>query len=429
MKTIGRRTFIQTTVQASTASILSASYVNAKPNDEAALAPVRVGVVGVGNRGTGLLKILLRIPGTKVPAICDINPEHLNRGIGIVKQEHGTTPEGYSEGPYHYRTMLERDDLDAILIATPAPLHAEMAVDTMNAGKHAGSEVPGAYTLEECWNLVKTKEATGKRYMLLENYNYTRDRMMIYEMVRAGVFGDPHYAECAYIHDCRSLRFNQDGTLTWRGDIKTENFGNLYPTHSLGPVSKWLGIHEGDRMVSLTSRMSRPGSIHEYAVSRFGKDSQAAKIDFVNGDMCVTLIKTAADRLITVYYDSDSPRPMSNFYLVQGPKGVYDSREGIHIDGQSPAHQWEPIGNYRDQYEHEYWRTRADEANRTGHGGGDYFVISDFVEMARQDREPFVNVYDSATWSSIMPLSRQSIEQGGTSVEIPDFTGGRWKQT
>ncbi|MBN2309495.1 MAG: Gfo/Idh/MocA family oxidoreductase [Candidatus Hydrogenedentes bacterium] len=394
---------------------------------QAETPPARIAFIGVGNRGTGLLKGLLQVPGTAVTAICDIDEEHLNRAIELVNRAHGNTPAGFSRGPYDYRRMLERDDFDAVLIATPAPLHAEMSVDAMLAGKHVASEVPGAYTIEECWNLVKTKEKTGKRYMLLENYNYARQRMMVYNMIRAGVFGDVYYGECSYIHDCRSLRFESDGSLTWRGQIKAEQFGNLYPTHSLGPVSKWLDINRGDRLVSLVSMMSRPAAIHAYAENRFGADSAAAQTKFINGDMCVTLIKTANGRLITVYYDSDSPRPADIFYLAQGPQGVYDSRRGIYIDGVSPAHQWEEAAQYAEKYEHEYWKTRGEEASRTGHGGGDYFVVSDFVEMARRDEEPWIDVYDSATWSSVVELSQQSIRANGSSVEFPDFTGGKWK--
>ncbi|MFC1806562.1 Gfo/Idh/MocA family protein, partial [Planctomycetota bacterium] len=320
---------------------------------------VRVAFIGVGSRGTALLKQLLRVPGTVVPAICDIKEAHLNRGIAIVKKTRGNTPAGFSRGDYDYRRMLQRDDFDAVLIATPAKWHALMAVDAMNAGKHVASEVPGAYALQECWDLVKAKEKTGRRYMLLENYTYQRTRMMVMNMVRAGVFGDPYYAECSYIHDCRQLRFTGDGRLTWRGEAKRDMYGNLYPTHSLGPVAKWLGINRGDRMVSLVCRMSKPAAIHEYAVKRFGAESKPAQIAFQCGDQSVTLIKTAKGRLITVYYDSDSPRPLSIFYLVQGPKGCFDSRNGIYIDGKSPRHRWEPTSKYTAEHDHELWKTRG----------------------------------------------------------------------
>lgn len=390
--------------------------------------PVRVAFIGVGSRGTGLLRQMLRLEGVEAPAICDINADHLDRAVEIVKQARGNTAAGFSKGPYDYRRMLERDDFDAVLIATPAVLHAEMAVDSLVAGKHVASEVPAAYTVDECWALVRAKEKTGKRYMLLENYTYAQSRMMVGNMVRAGVFGDCYYAECSYIHDCRNLRFQSDGTLTWRGESKRDMYGNLYPTHALGPVAKWLGLNRGDRMVSLVSQMSKPAAVHDYAVSRFGPDSKAAQIDFKAGDHSLTLIKTAKGRLIAVFYDSDSPRPASIFYLVQGTQGVYDSRSGIYIDGKSPEHTWEPAENYAGEYDHELWKTTGKEAAKSGHGGGDYLELLEFVAAVREDREPYIDVYDAASWSSVVELSARSIDAGGGRMEIPDFTGGRWEK-
>lgn len=390
--------------------------------------PVRLAVIGTGGRGTGLLRTLIKHPGVKIPALCDIKQPNLDRALGIVEKELGKRPEGYLKGPYYYRRMLERDDLDGVLVTTPAVLHAEMAVDTMLAGKHVATEVPGAYTLEECWKLVDTKEKTSKRYMLCENYTYNQVRMMVMNMAHAGVFGKTFYAECSYIHDCRNLRFSSDGSLTWRGQMKVDNFGNLYPTHSLGPISKWMDINRGDRFTSLVSMMSEPLVLNKYAAKRFGKDSPQARIKFKAGDHSVTLLKTANGRLITVYYDSDSPRPASIFYLIQGTKGVYDSRRGIYIEGKSPGHSWESTGKYQKEYEHESWKKHGQIAKKAGHGGGDYFVMKDFLEMVRYDRDPWIDVYDSASWSALVELSQRSILKGGGSIEFPDFTRGKWKK-
>lgn len=389
---------------------------------------VRIGFIGVGGRGTGLLHILIGMEGVSVPAICDINEAHLDRGIEIVRRAGGGEAAGYSKGPYDYRRMLERDDLDGILVATPAKLHAEMAVDSMLAGKHVATEVPGATKLEECWELVKVKEKSGKRYMLLENYSYTRERMMVGAMARAGVFGQLTSAECAYIHNCSALRFEGDGQLTWRGAWKRDNFGCLYPTHAVGPVSKWMDIHRGDRIVSVVSLMNEPAALHDYVVRRFGADSEQAKTKFKAGEHSVTMLKTAKGKLITIFYDTDSPRPMSIFYVLQGTAGAYDSREGIYIEGVNQAEQWEQAGKYLKKYDHADWKKHGRQAAESGHGGGDWFVIADFVNMVRQDREPWIDVYDSAAWSSIVELSAESVSKGGAPVAMPDFTGGKWKQ-
>jgi predicted dehydrogenase len=260
--------------------------------------------------------------------------------------------------------------------------------------------------------------------MLLENYRYGRDVMQVSNMVGKGVFGELTYAECAYIHEIRSMRFNADGSLTWRGENVQNNIGDLYPTHSLGPVCGWMGINRGDRLVSMVTMSSKAAATHEYAVKRFGENSGPARVRFQNGDTNNTLIRTAQGRLISVRYDVASPRPSGmGQYSVQGTRGAYESAFGQHmvyIEGRSPAHEWEKLQKYRTEYDHPYWAERGAEATKTGHGGGDYFVISDFLQAIRTGESP-VDVYDAATWSSIRPLSAESLRRGSSAVEIPDF--------
>lgn len=102
--------------------------------------PVRLGIIGVGSRGTHLLGLALEA-GVEVPALCDINEANLKRAIDLTAQaREGRKPAGYSRGPTDYRRMLQRDDLDAVIIATPMQIHAAMSIDSMQAGKHVLSE-------------------------------------------------------------------------------------------------------------------------------------------------------------------------------------------------------------------------------------------------------------------------------------------------
>lgn len=177
--------------------------------------------------------------------------------------------------------MLERDDFDAVLIATPVKWHAPMSIDAMKAGKHVGSEVPASDVLEELWELVRTKVKTGKHYMLLENYIYSSWSMLVYNMAQKGLFGDIYYGEGAYIHDCKNLLFGgKEGILTWRGEKTRDCWGQSYSTHALGPVSKWMGINDGDRLEYMTTMMNKPRALQEYVAKKFGTDSKQAKIDF-----------------------------------------------------------------------------------------------------------------------------------------------------
>src|SRR5262245_34425908 len=100
---------------------------------------VRLGFIGVGDRGTGLLKVALQYPQVEVPAVCDIDPAALKRSQDIVeKSRDGKRPEGYSKDAHDYRRLLARGDIDAVVIATPQELHCEMSLDSMKAGKFVG---------------------------------------------------------------------------------------------------------------------------------------------------------------------------------------------------------------------------------------------------------------------------------------------------
>jgi len=427
---LSRRMFLksQATIAAGavTAGILSAQETAPQG------APLRIGVIGVGGRGTYLLRLLLE-QGAEVPAVCDIRPARLEiAGKLIAEMRDGQRPATYGDTPTDYRRMLERDDLEAVLIATPMQWHAVMAVDALRAGKHVLSEVAATMTVQECWDLVNAVEETGKIYMLAENCCFWRPVLAIGQMIAAGLFGQLTFAECGYVHDCRALAFEADGTLTWRGEIKRDHRGNWYSTHSLGPVAKWLGINKGDRLVSLVAAETGRAAMRYYVEQRFPEGHPARQIDFRAGDSTTVLIKTAKEVLIDVRYDvmSARPHPTTVYYTIQGTKAVYDSRiDSVWIEGRSKAKAWEPAGPYVEEFDNPLWKEHAEKAQKTGHSGGDYFVIQQFAEAVRKGGPVPVDVYDAAAWSSVMPLSEQSLNEGGKPVEIPDFTRGKWEQT
>jgi len=391
---------------------------------------LRFGFIGVGGRGTYLLRLILQIPEVRATAICDINEGNLKRAIKMVADAGAASPAGFSAGPTDYRRLLERADVDAVVIATPLPLHARMAIDALRAGKHAYSEVAAAATLDDCWELLEATEKSGRTYMLAENYRYFRPIMMVSNMVRQGVFGEPTYAECGYVHDCRNIKFNADGSLAWRGEMARDLIGNLYPTHSFGPVAQWLGINRGDRLVSLVSMTTKQVALERYAVKTFGKDHPSAKIKFAVGDSTATLMQTARGVVVDLRYDTLSarPHPSTTYQTLQGTTAAYVSDgERIWIDGRSKKKEWEPLATYAAEYDHPMWKQYENEASKTQHGGGDYFVIREFVNAVRSGSPPPVDVYDAVTWSSIIPLSAESLRGGNKRVEVPDFTRGKWK--
>jgi hypothetical protein len=185
-----------------------------------------------------------------------------------------------------------------------------------------------------------------------------------------------------------------------------------------------MGINRTDRLVSLVTMASKPAALEEYAARRFGKNSPQANLKFKNGDTNNTLIRTEQGRLIAIRYDTASPRPPGmGQYSLQGTRGAYAAAFGeqkVYLENRSKPHTWEPLEKYKAEYQHPYWAERGEEARRSGHGGGDYFVLSDLIAAIRGGQSP-IDVYDAATWSSIRPLSALSLERGSAPVEIPDF--------
>jgi predicted dehydrogenase len=301
----------------------------------------------------------------------------------------------------------------------------------MQAGKHVGSETPSAYTIDECWQLVETKEKTGRRYMLLENYPYSRTRMMVLNMAHLGAFGETTYGESSYIHDTRNLAYEKDGSLSWRGELARKHRGDIYPTHGLGPVSLWMGMNRGDRYATVVSMDTGNKGLQAYARERWGADHPAAKPGyFAKADTNITLLRSVNERLVVLRYESGSARPMGGWESLNGTKGSYDGSpqaESVYLEGRSPSHRWEPLSKYTAEYEHPYWRKDGETASKAGHGGGDHFVLREFYAAVSDGREPPIDVYDAATWSAVLPLSAQSLHGGFKPVEMPDFTRGKWK--
>jgi predicted dehydrogenase len=392
--------------------------------------PIRIGMIGTGSRGTHLLNLAL-MAGVEVPALCDIDQAALDNALNMVATaRNGKKPAGYSNGPQDYQRMLQRDDLDAVIVAPPIQWHAVMSIDAMKSGKHVLSEVAPALTLEECWGLVRATEETGKLYMLAENCCYYDDVMMVRNIVNQGLFGELTYAECGYVHDCRYLLFKPDGSLTWRGELAQEAVGAWYPTHQLGPVAQWLGINRGDRMVSLVAGSTSNASLRDYVNRKFPAGHPARNIVFKGADSVSVLIRTAKEALIDLRFDVSSPHPLTSttYFSLQGTRGSYESRTNqIYIEGRSKNESWDPVSKYSKEFEDPLWAASRQEAASSGHGGADYFTIAEFINMVKRGGPSPIDCYDAAAWGSIIPLSAKSIAEGGAPQEIPDFTQGKWE--
>ena len=396
---------------------------------------VNIGLVGVGSRGQTHLRTLLRRDDVKVTAISDIDNGMIEQTLKIFRDAGADEPYVYADDEFGYEKLNERDDVDGVVISTPWRWHEAQAVDAMKKGKTVGLEIPAALTVEGCWNLVRTSEETGVPCMLLENVCYRRDVMAILKMVREGLFGETIHARCGYRHSLFDFMLDEDKNFgpgtgpvsSWRMDHYVKRDGDLYPNHGIGPVAHWLDIDRGNRFMTISSTSTKARGINEHVKSRMGADHPNTTKNFKCGDIVTSTLTTARGESVIVTHDTTLPRPYSLDFQLQGTKGIWlNDNRSIHIDLESPDHQWEKFEDYRKRFDSNLWQLYEQEALGAGHGGIDFFVMNGMIEAMKNQAPVPIDVYDAATWSVISPLSEKSITQGGQPIRFPDFTRGNW---
>ena len=388
---------------------------------------VRLGIIGVGGRGTSLLRDLLAVDGVDVKAICDLVPEKVAHAQKMVTDAGQPQPTGFSKGDFDFKN-LNQLELDIVYIATPWNWHVQMAVDTMKNGKHAAVEVPAATTSQECWDLVNTSEATRKHCVILENCCYGESELMVLQMVRDGAFGEISHGEAAYLHDLRGIVTANEGEGLWRRVPHMKRNGNLYPTHGLGPVAHYMDIHRGDRFDYMVSVSSLEASLSAYVKSHFPEGDPKRSEKYICGDMNTSIIKTVKGRTILLQHDVVNPRPYSRLNMIQGTKGLFaDYPARIFIDGQKDE-EWQKVDTFKEKYEHPLWKDNGEMARKTGgHGGMDYIMNFRLMDCIKRGLTPDIDVYDAAAWSAPTPLSEASVAGNGAPQKFPDFTRDHWR--
>ena len=389
----------------------------------------RLGLIGVGGRGTNLLENLLAAD-VKVSAICDVVKDKATKASALVEKAGQKAPELYTDGDHAYEKLAARDDLDLIVVATPWNWHTPMAVAGMTNGKHVVVEVPAATTIEECWKLVDTSEKTRRHCMMLENCAYGYNETLVLNMIRAGMFGDLLYGAGAYIHDLRDELFSNAGEGLWRRGFHTGRDGNLYPTHGLGPVANYMSINRGDRFDYLVSMSTPHHGLEDYRSRHIAKDDPKWKEKYVAGDMNTSLIKTANGLTINLQHDVSNPHPYDRLNQIAGTKGAFqDYPPRIYFDGQAGEEAWKSIDEFKDRFEHPLWKKEGEIARKLGgHGGMDFIMCYRLLECMRKGLPPDMDVYDAAGWSAPAPLSQDSVAHGSAPTAFPDFTRGRWTE-
>lgn len=402
----------------------------------APIAKVKIGLIGCGNRGQSLIQMLaLNVDqgNAEVVGLCDILQNNVDKVNNHLKEYQKKEAKLYVGEKDHWQQMIMELDLDLVIICTPWRYHAPMSIFAMENDVHVASEVPIAYTIEDCWKIVKTAEETRKHCIMMENCCYNEEELWLLNMVAEGVFGDITHTEGAYLHDLRAHMLSEDYYQgQWRLKQHIDRDGNFYTTHGLGPCSMYLNIGRGDAYDYLSSMSSR-----ELNLSQTAKRLNAKHQSFACGDLNTTMIKTKKGKTIMLQFDVHTGRPYSRINKLVGTKAVHDGYPSkLFIDGDELVlwgHKWleeEEYESYRLKYRHPIINKlkTISEGFKQGHGGMDFVMIYRLIDCLNNGKPLDLNVYDGVMWSAITPLSELSVADRSASIDIPDFTGGLWKQ-
>jgi predicted dehydrogenase len=403
------------------------------------ISVVRIGFIGLGDRGSEAVRRLSFIDGVEITALCDIRKVAVDGSQKHLNSVGRPAAREFTGDDYAWKKLVELPDLDLIYIVTPWIWHTRMAVAAMENGKHACSEVPIARTIDEAWQLVETSEKTKKHCMMLENCCYDFFELLTLNMARQGMFGDIIHGEGAYIHNLLEMNFRKpidsqqtDDAYTnmWRLRENATRNGNVYPTHGLGPVCQALSINRGDKMEHLSSVSTADFSMGPKEKELVANDPFYAewKNSSFRGNLNTSIIKTALGKTIMVQHDTSSTQPYSRIHLVKGTKGMVVKYPIEHI---ALGEGWADESKMKELYEKytpEIVRRVGEMAKQVGgHGGMDFIMDWRTIDCLRNGLPLDQNVYDGALWSSIAPLSEWSVANNSQSIHVPDYTCGSWK--
>lgn len=392
---------------------------------------VRVGVVGCGFRGA----LALNLAGMKdvvVTALCDKYRDKAEDMAERIYEKRNYKPEIFD----NCDDLIADSNVDVVIDTTSWEGHQEVPIKAMKAGKPVGFEVGGAYSVQHCWDLVRTYQETKTPCMLLENCCYGRTELLLLNMAKQGLFGEIAHCRGGYQHDARNQIAKGEELRHYRmRNFLLRNCDN-YPMHALGPIAKMLDINRGNKMLSLVSVASKAVGMREYIKENYGESHHLFGKDFAQGDVVTTIIKCARGETILLNLNDTLPRPYSRGLMVQGTKGFYnDETEVLYLDGMEDCHDsresalWGNLKEFYEKYDHPLWkRTLKADGVVGGHGGMDGFVLRAFIESVKNGTPMPIDVYDAAAWKVITVLSEESIALGSMPVAIPDFTEGKWMQ-
>lgn len=181
------------------------SLINDRKEEIIMEKTLRYGVIGAGVFAGIHMSQLSVMPNTKVMAICD---KHIESAKELAAKY------GVANVYDDYNKMLERDDIDCVAVVTADKAHKDATVAALRAGKHVLCEKPMSLFIDECKEMIKTAEETGKVLMVGQICRFAPGFVKAKELVDSGVIGELFYVESEYAHDYAKI----PGVDGWRAD-------------------------------------------------------------------------------------------------------------------------------------------------------------------------------------------------------------------
>ncbi len=366
---------------------------------------LKLGIWGLG-RGRAFYQSCAAV-GFEIVAGCDYNPD-MRKNFTAQNPQAMVTDDD--------RKFLDYD-MDAVLLATYCPAHADDAIRCLRAGKHVLSEVTSFHTMAEGVRLVEAVEKSGLVYNLAENYPFTKTNMWLAQKYREGLFGELMYAEFEYVHNCISLGYTYlfgnpivpgNTVHNWRSWLNL----HYYNTHSLGPMMIISG-QRPTRIVALPSRHSVPGVLRHGPADKGGV---AASL--------ITLAGGAVVRNLMGEMSSDTHQQRLWGTLgaaeVEGYGGNGEIK--LRLGGMPTGPKMKVTVD---------WPAMGEIAKLTGHGGGDFWVLYYFAREIRDGIPAPFDIYTAADCTAAGILGYRSAVENGRAYDIPDFrrksARARWR--
>lgn len=353
----------------------------------------KLGIFGLW-RGGAFLPIIQGMEDAELVAICDQSPERLAEAAA-------QCPNGVKQ--FSDFEEFIRCGLDGVLICNYFHQHAPYAIRAMELGIAVFSECTAGATMRDCVLLCEAAERTGGRYMLAENYPFSAPLLEMERLNREGSLGRILYAEGEYNHTGtrETLASLTPSQGHWRAWLPR----TYYLTHSLGPL-----MHVTKQTpVQVSAFAVHSDVLEQYDDFRHNYDAFAMMNCITDGGALFRFTGCAA---------MGSP----SGYRVCGENGSAETGRTLGDKVNVTYHSWTvPEGQHVTQTYQPGWPKNGEAAERTGHGGGDYWTVYNFLRYIRDGQEPFFDLYRACAMSAVGILGWRSCLENGRTYAVPDF--------